>query len=427
MTFNLNYMAKILSQVLSCILRLIFMPLSLPLSLLILKPYAFVQKTTYTIEGSMVTVINLLPEENFIIKYLKDIYRKIKFIFTGQLSPPTISPAAVEKAKKEAQRIKRINRSHGTNDLIIFQGYEFLTDQQKTDLAPFKSDSNYNFFHLDTKDGALLDTCEFIEEKNNYIVFCGPAGTNYSYYQKHGKDISEHANANTVFFSYRGFDRSYGLTVTQNDLIADTKAQVKRLLDKGVNQEKITLYGFCLGGNVATLTAAALHKEGIEVKLFNDRSYRSNAKLVKDHIMPNKFNNPLDYLWYVISLVLYSIVWIVLKVSGWQMDAESAWQTIAPKNKTFSVIKDNSNTKVDEFIHWDTSIASLELDKNEVNDRCYSYEKKPKDKQAHELCFKKLFNEKNNNIFESMTSFASDQNDHCSDSPTTTSICNIWE
>ncbi|MFZ4077234.1 MAG: hypothetical protein ACOYKA_04530 [Legionellaceae bacterium] len=151
--------------------------------------------------------------------------------------------------------------------------------------------------------------------------------------------------------------------------VNDVLAQVERLIALGASPEHICIEGACLAGAIATIAAAKLHEQGKNVKLNNERSFRSLPLLLFGLVIPNlkKTNwwNPITYLQYALAVLIYLIVTPCLWLAGWAADAGTAWQKIPDKDKLYSVVHDPAQGLFDEVIHNDfSSIASLEEGKD---------------------------------------------------------------
>ncbi len=164
-----------------------------------------------------------------------------------------------------------------------------------------------------------------------------------------------------ICFNYQGGDLSRGFLQTQNQMIEDVMPQVERLLDLGVKPENICLDGMCIGGAVATLATAKLHEDQKPVKLNNERSFRSLPRLGFGFIAPDKNNmnwlNPMTYIRYLGAGLVYVITWPLTVLSGWSMDAASAWEKIPEQDKIYSMVRDEQNQQYDEVVH--DSISSI--------------------------------------------------------------------
>lgn len=192
----------------------------------------------------------------------------------------------------------------------------------KSDLlaSPFYA----NLSTLEVKPESGIDSGRYI------ICFCDKDRL-YSHKTKR-EDAQALANQNqatVVLFNYPNVGNSTGSVYSQKDLIEAGRAQVNRLLNKGVSASKITLYGHSLGGAIATLVAAKCHSHHNRVFLVNDRSFSTIgdtlAGWVKGPIWLKKglkvITNPLCRLF------------------NWNLDAAKAYKRIPDKYKMHIVSK----------------------------------------------------------------------------------------
>lgn len=368
----------------------------------IVNPYrTFAQKDFFLIEEGDV-VVNLLPSRRF--SFIRDLYHHLKYLLTGKnISHQTISDKRfnfifeeVENLKAGTSNLKGFKGKTMSEKVFYFKDYDKLTDEQKERLSTFvpQDKQKINFFSVESSGGAILDSVEYNASKTssnnqNYMICCNPRDVNYSLYLKDGflKNISTASGSNVIAFNYRGIDRSQGLIFTEQALIDDTVAQVKRLVENNnISAKSITLYGFCLGGAIATLAAANLKKQGIEVGLYNDRSFLSISKFVIGILCPEQANTPIAWIRTFFAVLFYPIIWVLIKLSGWQMDAQSAWSSIHDKYKMYSVVKTVENLEVkqkDGVIHTSlASISSLYLKQEDTNDKCFGF-----DARLNQHCF----------------------------------------
>ena len=83
---------------------------------------------------------------------------------------------------------------------------------------------------------------------------------------------------NIISFDFPGVENSTGQTRDGQHMVEAVKAEVYQLIDKGVHPDNITLYGSSLGGAIASITAAQLHKEEKKVHVFNRNSFANTSK-----------------------------------------------------------------------------------------------------------------------------------------------------
>lgn len=185
----------------------------------------------------------------------------------------------------------------------------------------------------------VLDTV-FIKPNNpsgKYIINCAARGRSYLDWLGDMTRDADMTNATVVGFNYRSLGLSSGTLISQQDVIDDIVAQVKYLIkEKHAAPKDINLYGLCLGGAFATLAAAQLKKEGIDVKLYVSRTFKRFDQTIVDLVMPRKYDNWPVYILKIlffplllpISFLFKAYVWSL----GWQVNINKAIKTLAPEN-----------------------------------------------------------------------------------------------
>ena len=383
---------KYLELIFRKIYRMCFFVLSFLSAQVIVNPYGtFSQKDFFTVDDKV--IVNLLPSKYF--KLLSDLYNSVLYLFTGKKpSQQTISDKRFESIFTELQKMKNGNSTVKGFEGQIFQpnvfyikGLEYLSVSQKARLSKILPQLDESvpqpikFFNVATDDGAVLDTVEysFANDNSTYMICCNPRDVNYSLYLKDNflKKVSEGACAKVIAFNYRGIDRSQGLIITEEDLIVDTVAQVNRLIKKGIDASSITLYGFCLGGAVATLAAERLKSQGINVHLYNDRSFLTIPKFGVGFICPEKGNVLISSISSLLSILFFPVISLLTTIGGWEMDAESAWKSIDNALKKYSVVKTVEDSKLNQFdgiINTSASISRLDLPLKYTNENCFGFD-----------------------------------------------------
>ncbi|WP_133128509.1 alpha/beta hydrolase family protein [Legionella nagasakiensis] len=236
--------------------------------------------------------------------------------------------------------------------------------------------ANMDFFTLETPDDAVLDSVALSAEseqdkpmaERKFVIVCLANGQSYIDWLKDFNFSAKEIGCTVIGFNYRGIDYSQGMIWTQNNMIDDAIAQVKRLLALGAKAENIGLEGMCVGGAVATIAAAKLHEEELKVKLYNERSFRSVPRFLAGTVLPNAKSNPWNPItWgrYLIVGFVYVVLTPIIWLAGWRLDAASAWDKIPLADKDYSVIRNTMDVdpkapKDDGIIEdsW-ASIASL--------------------------------------------------------------------
>ena|GEM_PF-7042146 len=206
----------------------------------------------------------------------------------------------------------------------------------------------YNLLNVTTHDDAILETLELkqphhIPAETNHIIYFTGNGSCYEDIINTMLADAKEFTCNAIGFNLRGVVNSTGSASSETHLLTDSIAQVQRLLDKGIPPEKIILKGHSLGGVLATLTAAHFKKLGIEVKLFNDRSLSSVTNFVISFFFPE--SKHLNWIQKGIIWGIKAIVYPFVSLSGWELDAGSAYKTITDDNKDYILIRPNEEKR----------------------------------------------------------------------------------
>lgn len=267
---------------------------------------------------------------------------------------------------------------------IHFKGMEFLDAKmrvyfyeqldKKYGVAAYnkKNAHSIEFFTVQTADNSELDSVEVLgpneEQKpiseRKFVITCLARDQNYINWLKDLKYTATNLGATAICFNYRGIDLSRGIVWTEQDMVDDVLAQTQRLIELGAKPENICIDGMCLGGAIATLSAAQLHEQKLKVKLNNERSFRSLPQLLFGFIAPEMSSvnwwNPLTYLRFFAAGLIYVLITPFLWLGGWYTNAEKAWDKIPTEDKMYSVIRDEKNHIYDGVINdYFSSIASL--------------------------------------------------------------------
>jgi hypothetical protein len=355
---------------------LIFSVFSLIYTILVINPYlTYRQKDIFKSDNENIYFVNFLPQRNFIFFrnlgfFIKSLFIKAEFI------PEVSNERFDEILSKMNEFLKNVENP----PKFCFKGEEYLSEDQKKRLKDYTSSSNYQFFTLNTDNGAHLDSVKIAGEGSKYVIYCMARDMNYSKYIKDGsfQKLVDKTEATLISFNYRGIDRSKGFIFREIHLVNDTISQVLALINKGVKAEDITLYGHCLGGAIATLAAGSLIESGLPVRLFNDRSFKSISKFVAGFILPSSESscfNPINHIRFLLGMTFYPFFLLpTASLAGWQMDAESSWKKINDAQKTYAVVKKIEDERVvqeDGIVH--TTFASIA---GRSNSHCY-YSKCP--------------------------------------------------
>lgn len=253
------------------------------------------------------------------------------------------------EAKKPAKHsIFSISSSAGIGKIIL--PAQNITHQRISHEAMeiFASDNNLiiNPGIVATHDGAELDTLEMlsqseaekpINEQHFIVRFNGNAMLYNDMLVNYANTINR-LQTSIIAFDYRGVGASTKPPKTFDDLVTDGIAQVQRLLDDGVDSEKITLDGTSLGGGVAVLVAYHFHQKGKPVYLWNDRSFASISQAATGMVAkeaPGIFND-------IYNSSAACISWSGLGSTGWNANIAKAYNAIPAKYKSYMYVAKKS-------------------------------------------------------------------------------------
>ena len=205
------------------------------------------------------------------------------------------------------------------------------------------NDFSINYPNIRTNDGAKLDTVEFIHESQNskniseqkYIINYVGNGMCYEHAKEDMLNDVNKLNCNVIGFNFRGVASSTGKATSKDDLLTDSIAQVQRLLDKGVTPNNIVLQGHSLGASIATLTAAHFHQQGVDINVFNGRSFSTLTNVVIGQVRKN--------IGAVFSFILMPFIKLALLITNWEIDAASAYKSIPDNNREYMVVLGDNN------------------------------------------------------------------------------------
>ncbi len=320
-------------------------------------------------------IVNLLPKEKY--KFVKDYFLKfndaiVRLPFFKNIKRRQLSENDKEHIDKVLEDIDLLISGNSTEehcrghqfswDMIHLKGLECLNEEIRHYFFQKLQDKygaelqknhliNLDFFSLDTGESSVLDSVAVSKNPGpinysteKFIISCVPRDQNYINWIKDYQHCLQFINATIIAFNYRGVDYSKGMTWTQDNMVKDAVAQVKRLLELGAKPENIGLEGMCIGGAVATIAVAELHAQDIKVHLYNERSFRSIPRLITGYIIPNTINwkNPLNWLKACTVGFTYLIVVPLIYASNWSVDAHEAWDKIPAAYKDYALIYDPS-------------------------------------------------------------------------------------
>lgn len=355
----------------------------------------------FTKEDEM-SVINVYPKKHFLLRVVFNWHNfLVNHMTTAKIANSILKKfynllpsgqGVVDKyidkiVEKVAKRLDGTKESFHPNQ-IHFRGIEKLSAEQQESLYEklqqrFNYDFRINrkhiyFYTLRTADNAALDSVEVRHPgateqpmpERRFIVATMPRSNNFVDWLKHYQIYARELNATIIAFNYRGVGIfSEGVTTNEEDLYYDAYSQVQRLLKLGVKPENIATMGECLGGNVATHTAGILQEEGLPIKSFSARSFRSLTSIIEERSLPEK-NIPLWHpkSWWqwstygVVKLLLIPLI----KSAGWSLNIDRKFQAIAPHDRDYIVARskkdENGKRFADDLMvpHKKASIYSLD-------------------------------------------------------------------
>ncbi len=213
--------------------------------------------------------------------------------------------------------------------------------------------ANLERLSVQTYDNAILDTFE-ITPKNNVdrandrthvIYFNGNAGC-YERGIIHMLDNAIELNVNVIGFNYRGVADSIGRASSKDDLIIDGIAQVQRLLDRGVDPQKIVLRGNSLGGAIAALVCKHFHDRGQKISIFSIRSF---STLSNAYVGWVRTGFPEDYheTMYrkMLGWLAKPFIMFVFALCNWELDGYSAYKAIPEEYKEYLTVRSSKEKR----------------------------------------------------------------------------------
>jgi hypothetical protein len=252
---------------------------------------------------------------------------------------------------------------------IHFRGIQYLNAQQQENFYRkleqrfgydfFKNREHLYFYTLQTTDNAKLDSLEIrpskVEEdmtKRRFIIAHMPRSNNYIDWLKYYQIYARETKATVIVYNYRGIGLSQGLVTNQESLYSDAYEQAQRLLALGAKPENIAMLGECLGANVATHAAGTLQQEGLPVKLFNARSFRSLTSILSGRTTPEKnapIWHPKTWFYSLIRMIVRFIVNPIIWSAGWALNVEDKFTAIPPHDRDFIVVRSNKDQHGQHF------------------------------------------------------------------------------
>lgn len=226
-----------------------------------------------------------------------------------------------------------------------------------TDLIVTKTETAYT---TDFNRNVKLETFNFehetfqkkSQEDRYYRIHCGNNTANCSRFFTELATLSKrHPELKTITYNHPGVEGSDGITMSKDDLVNALYAQVKTLIKNGANPKNIELSGFSIGAATAALTAAKLKEEGIEVNLYNDRTFSTMGNVVTNGFpglglafkLLKAIPGVKELTHHVLQpLVKNFVIEPLLWLTNWDMDPARAYKAIAPERRALTVVKQES-------------------------------------------------------------------------------------
>ena len=217
---------------------------------------------------------------------------------------------------------------------------------------------------------------------------------------------SKNLNCVAIAFDYPGIGTKEDKAKNTKDLVKAGVAQVESLIKAGAKPENIVLDGHSLGGAVATLVAAELHKKGQPVHLINGRSFsklstetdlllNKQAGLLAGQVNSDgtvKENSKIKAL----GPLLGKLAKVGIKAAGLEMNAAKAYKSIPDEYKTCYF------AQKDEIIPFKASLAKAVGVKKDDDFIAFSSGKNTGD---HNSSAREIFNTEFKNADEFRTEF----------------------
>jgi hypothetical protein len=155
---------------------------------------------------------------------------------------------------------------------------------------------NSNQVWVITEDRIRLNGLKVLHKDNpkKWVVFMngnrGAYETNYSSILH----MSSQIKANILCVNYRGVGQSEGFCNSSKEIVLDGSAMVQYLLDQGVEQKDIIVYGYSLGGGVGAQVVAL--EKFKDVRFISDRSFSSLYIAIKTFFWIPVYKHIIAYL-----------------------------------------------------------------------------------------------------------------------------------
>ncbi len=152
-------------------------------------------------------------------------------------------------------------------------------------------------------------------------------------------DVAE-LGANVIAFNYRGVGLSTGKLRSKDDLVTDGIAQVRRLLSRGVEPERIILKGRGLGAGIATLVASHFHERDRKINLFSSMSFSTLTNYYVGQIRTGGGPGHRESFGRkILGFLAKPFIKLKLYLTSWEIDAASAYESLPESHKEYMLVR----------------------------------------------------------------------------------------
>lgn len=138
--------------------------------------------------------------------------------------------------------------------LLIFFFQKKLIFFPIKNIPSIPQESNIEEIYIKTENNILLNAWFINNNSDKTVIFFHGNGGNI-FYNKERIQIFNELKINAILFDYRGYGKSEGEILTEDDLYKDAEAIFSYLEDRGISSRDIILWGQSLGGAIAINTA----------------------------------------------------------------------------------------------------------------------------------------------------------------------------
>ncbi len=194
-------------------------------------------------------------------------------------------------------------------------------------------------FHLQTTDGALLETIELKHQtqerkavdQRKYAIYLVGNGMCYQDVLSEILLDARDLEINALAFNYRNVMDSSGTLTQYITLVLDVISQIERLKQNGISPDNIYIIGHSFGAAIGTIAAYVYASLNENVKLLNGRSFGSSNEFLY-YLLPEGWQRTING----------SLQDLALNLTGWNFSPAEFFALIPAANKRYIVIKNAS-------------------------------------------------------------------------------------